>query len=325
MSEMKYGEMQYVDKPVSRILFGTASIASMKEEDRDALLDGVTGMGINAFDLARVYMGAESAVGSWMEKRGNRDSLVLLSKCAHPNIFGMKRLKESAIRKDFAKSTECLHTNYIDIYLLHRDDPAVNPGEMVEVFNALHAEGKIGAFGASNWKHTRIEQANEYAYAHNLIPFTVSSPNFGLAEQIADPWGGGCETISGPSNAAAREWYGKNGMPVVAYSSLGRGLFSGRLKSSDGDNKEAVSKVLDKVAMKGYYCKDNIERLHRCEQLAAEKGCTVPQIAMAWIYSQPLKTYAVVSSSKASRMAQNIDALNIELTPAEILYLDLQQ
>ncbi|MCD8294499.1 MAG: aldo/keto reductase [Clostridia bacterium] len=323
MSEMKYGEIAYVDKPVSRILFGTASITSVPQQDRDALLDGIYALGVNAMDLARVYMGAEAVIGSWMEKRGNRDQLVLLSKCAHPNFLGMKRLNEKAIRKDFQKSSESLHTDHIDIYLLHRDDPKVRPGEMVEIFNAMHAEGKIGAFGASNWTHTRIAEANEYAYAHNLIPFTVSSPNYGLAEQIADPWGGGCVTVSGPSNKEAREWYAQSGMPVVAYSSLGRGFFSGRLKSGSGADE--ASKVLDKIAMKAYWCDSNMERLRRCEQLAAEKGCSVSQIAMAWIYAQSMNTYAVVSTSKPSRMQQNIDALSIQITPHEIRWLDLEE
>lgn len=74
--------------------------------------------------------------------------------------------------------------NYIDIYLLCRDDPNVDVAVPVEVLIAMHAEGKIGAFGGSNWTHQRIEEANEYAYRRGLIPFTVSSPNFGLADQV---------------------------------------------------------------------------------------------------------------------------------------------
>ncbi len=74
--------------------------------------------------------------------------------------------------------------NYIDIYLLCRDDPDVDVAVPVEVMNALHAEGKIGAFGGSNWTHQRIEEANEYAYRRGLIHVTVSSPNFGLADQV---------------------------------------------------------------------------------------------------------------------------------------------
>ena len=247
--------------------------------------------------------------------------MVILSKCGHPTPLGRKRVNEKAMRKDFETSSRYLRTDYIDIYLLHRDNPEVDAGEVVEIFNAMHAEGKIGAFGGSNWTHERIMQANEYAYKHDLIPFTVSSPNFGLADQVRDPWGGGCVTISGPANKEAREWYRKTDMPVIAYSSLGHGFFSGRLKSSCPDE---ARKLLSKEAVKGYVCPENFERLRRCEELAEEKNCTVPQIAMAWIYGQKLNTFAVVSSFSAERMKENIQALEIRLTEEELRRLDLE-
>ena len=322
MSNVKYGTIPYVNKPVSRIFYGTAIQPFLSGGDGNELLDAIFETGITAFDCARNYADAERSLGAWMEARENRDKIVLLTKCAHPTPSGEKRVNEKAIREDYATSAALLRTNYFDIYLLHRDDPEVEVGPIVEIFNALHAEGKIGAFGGSNWTHQRIEQANEYAYAHNLIPFSVSSPNFGLANQVKDPWGGGCVTISGPANAEARQWYEKTKMPVIAYSSLGRGLFSGRLKS---ENAEKAAEILDPVAMRGYGYPENFERLRRCEILAEEKKASVSQIAMAWIYSQKLNSFAVVSTAKASRMQENIDALHISLTSAEIAWLNLEQ
>ena len=322
MSGMEYVEIPYVNKPVSRILYGTSMPPFLMGGDGNELLDAIYETGVNTFDTARGYMAAEKSLGNWIEEKNIREKIVILSKCGHPSMFGKKRVSEKEIRKDFSKSANYLKTDYIDIYLLHRDDPKVEVGSIVETFNAMHAEGKIGAFGGSNWTHQRIAEANEYANNHNLIPFSVSSPNFGLAEQIQDPWGGGCITISGPSNEAAREWYLKNQLPVVAYSSLGRGLFSGKLKSN---NTENAREVMDMFALKGYGCPENFERLRRCEILAAEKKCTVPQIAMAWLFNQKLNTFAVVSTSKASRMQENIDALHLELSEDEILYLDLQK
>lgn len=201
---MKYAEIPCVNKKISRILLGTATQPFIMGGDGSELLDAALEAGINTLDMARNYMQAEKSVGDWLEKRGCRDDVVLLSKCGHPSVFGKKRVTEQDIRKDFRKSAEALRTDYIDIYMLHRDDEQVEAGTVVEIFNALHEEGKIGAFGGSNWEYTRIEEANEYAYVHNLIPFCVSSPNFGLAEQIQDPWGGGCVTISGPANTEAR-------------------------------------------------------------------------------------------------------------------------
>jgi aryl-alcohol dehydrogenase-like predicted oxidoreductase len=321
MSEMKYTTIPYVDKKVSRIFYGTAGEPFASGGDGNALLDAIFALGVNAFDTARVYGGSEESIGKWIEARGNRDQIVLLSKCAHPMPDGTKRVNEQAIRSDFATSSKYLKTDFIDIYLLHRDDPSVEVGPIVEVLNAMHAEGKIGAFGGSNWTYQRVEEANEYAYAHNLIPFTVSSPNFGLADQIADLWGGGSVSISGPSGAEARAWYQEHEMPIIAYSSLARGLFSGRVKS---DHPERAGEAMDSYSMKGYACPENFLRLRRCEELAEQKQCTVPQIAMAWIFGQQVKTCAVVSTTKASRMQENIEAMHIALTQTELAYLDLQ-
>lgn len=318
---MKYKEIPYVDKKVSRIFFGTAMEPFMRGEDCGALLDAVYEMGVNSFDSARAYGKAEQSLGRWLAERSMRERVILLSKCAHPDLVtGQKRVSEKDIRADFEESSRCLNTDFIDIYLLHRDDPEVAAGELIETFNAMHAEGKIGAFGGSNWTHERIEEANEYAYKHNLIPFAVSSPNFGLAEQVGDPWGGGCVSVSGPQGEAARRWYCEKQMPLIAYSSLAHGMFSGKVKSTDS---ERIAELLDEPAVRGYACDANFERLRRCEELAAKKGCAVSQIAMAWIYGQDLNTFAVVSSTKPERMQSNIDALDIELTQEELRYLDL--
>lgn len=319
---MQYGEISYVNKPVSRILYGTAMPPFNIGGDGDSLFDAMYALGINTFDTARVYGDAEKVLGEWIEKRQLRDKVVILSKCAHPTPEGKKRVSEQDIRADFALSGELLRTDYIDIYLAHRDDADVPAGEIVEAFNALHAEGKIGAFGGSNWTHQRVEEANEYAYKHDMLPFAVSSPNFGLAEQVKDLWGGGSISISGPAGLEARKWYAKERMPIVAYSSLGRGLFSGKLKSEDA---AFADRVLDEFAMKGYAYPQNFERLRRCEELAAEKGCSVSQIAMAWIFGQELNTFAVVSTSNPERMQENIAAMELELTADELNYLDLQE
>ena len=113
----------------------------------------------------------------------------------------------------------------------------------------------------------------------------------------------------------------KNQMPVIAYASLGRGFFSGRMKSEYADH---ASDYLDSFAMTGYACSDNFERLHRCEIIAERHGVTVAQIAMNWIFSHPLNIFAIASMSKADRMKANREALLLQLSDEEIAYLDLE-
>ena len=175
MAEMEYIKLPYVDLPVSRILLGTAMPPLLMGEDSNDLLNQIYKTGVNAFDTARNYLHAEKSLGRWIAERNMRDKIVILSKCGHPGADGKGRINEAEIRKDFATSAKLLNTDFIDIYLAHRDDREVFAGLIVEIFNAMHAEGKIGAFGVSNWTHERIEEANEYAYKHQMIPLTPIS------------------------------------------------------------------------------------------------------------------------------------------------------
>jgi len=330
---MLYGSVPHVQNPVSRLVFGTAypkmfaAFRSVYGEAPDfeerlnaafELLDGVYAQGVNCFDCSDHY--GEEPLGEWIEARGLHDKVVILTKGAHHNRW-RKRVTDFDILHDVHNSLAKLKTGKLDIYMLHRDDPEVAVAPIVDVLNRCYDEGKIGAFGVSNWTVERIEEANDYAMKHGLQPFTVSSPNFGLAEQVADPWGGGCTSISGPVNRADRAFHAQNNIPVFAYSALGRGFFSGRLDSA---HPEKASEILEAAAVKGYCSPDNFERLRRCELLAKEKGMTVAQIATAWIFNQKdLDVYALVSCSPAN-MALNIAASETALTEAECRWLDLE-
>ncbi len=331
---MKYSKIKGLDKDVSKLVFGTATpklfaavAPDATKQDEDAaftLLDEIFASGINTFDCAAHY--GEEIMGRWMQERGIREKCAVITKCAHPNKWRHK-VTGFDILADAHDSLKKLQIDCIDIYMLHRDNKETPVGEIVDAMNRLYQEGKIKVFGGSNWTHERIEEANEYSEKHHLEKFLVSSPNFGLAEQVADPWlcdakfGDGCVTISGPENKAAREWYKNNNMPVFAYSSLARGLFSGAFSSK---NPEDAKKVMDEPGIIGYYCERNIERLSRCELMAEKKKLTVAQIAMAWIYNQDFEVFALSSPVTKEQAEQNIAAMNTVLTEEEVKWLNLE-
>lgn len=331
---MQYGAVEYVGKPVSRVVFGTSTpvmFQAFRSVYGDApdfserlqrafdMLDGMYALGINCFDCASQY--GEEPLGEWMEARGLREEVVVLTKGAHHNAW-RKRVTVHDILSDVHDSLAKLRTDHIDIYLLHRDDPDVSVGPILEVLNKLADQGKIRAFGVSNWSLERFREAAGYASARGLRGFGAVSPNYGLAEQVADPWGGGCVSISGEEGKAARGYYAENGIQVFAYSPLARGLFSGRFRSGE---PERAREVMDEPGVKGYLSTDNLERLRRCEILAEEKGVTVPEIAMAWLFDQPdLSVFAVSGSSNPDRMRTNIAAAKIGLTAEERAWLNLE-
>lgn len=314
-----YVKIPGIELPVPRIFFGTAIMPMLMGKNVEALLDAMMSCGIYAFDCARGYGGAEKSLGEWIQERNNRDRVVILTKCGNVSMGGKVCVNRAVIEEELAESLKTLHTGYIDIYLLHRDDPNTPVSEIIDCLNEAKKQGKIKVFGVSNWTHERIEEANAYAKEHNLEGVSVSSPNFGLAEQVTDPWGGGCVTVSGPSNKEARNWYAANQMPLIAYSSLGRGFFSGKFKSGD---YSGAKKVLDSAGQKGYLCKANMERLRRAEELADQKGCGVSGIAFQYIFSSAMNVFAVVSTTSPERMGQNIHAALSSLTEEEVQGLE---
>ncbi len=204
---------------------------------------------------------------------------------------------------------------------MHRDDPAVPVGPIVEKLNEYHEKGIIGIYGGSNWRVNRIKEANDYAAANGLKPFLASSPNFSLADQVKEPWKD-CISISGPRQAEERAWYEANQMPLFTWSSMAGGFFSGRFNR---DNLETFTEYNDQIVVNSYCYEDNFKRLDRVLELAAEKSVTVAQIAVGYIFKQPLNIYALIASRSADELKQNIAAMELDLTPAEVEWLDLRR
>ncbi|MFW5689553.1 MAG: aldo/keto reductase [Spirochaetota bacterium] len=325
---MKYGTVPGVEKPVSRIGHGCMMLSSGDGQAKsNEILDAVWDTGVRLFDHSHVYGrgDCERAFGVWLREResrepGFREELVILDKGCHPSQ-GEKRVTPANIRGDLAGSLERLGVDYVDLWLFHRDDPEQPVGPLVETLNELVSEGKIRAFGGSNWTHERIAEANEYAAKHDLQPFVASSPNFSLAEQVDSPWGPDCVTISGPSNATARAWYAAHDLAVFSWSSLARGFLSGRLRR---DNFEAVRGEFEEHTIRCYVTDDNWNRLERAAELAEERGLTIAQIALAFVLNQPFNIFALVGSYGRSEAEANLAALEANLTQQEIDWLDLR-
>lgn len=316
---LQYIRINGLKLPVSRILFGTAIRPMVSGRDAFALLDGMVSVGINTFDCARGYGFAEKSLGNWVKARNNRDRINILTKCGNIKD-GAVCINRRVIEEELAESLKTLQTEYIDIFLLHRDDPGTSVGEYIETLNDVKRQGKILAFGVSNWSYQRIEEANKYAHEHGLEGFTISSPNYGLAVQYQDPWGGNCITLTGKSNEMAREWYARTGMPVFAYSSMARGFFSGKFRSGDYEGAKAV---LDEAGQHGYLCKENMERLRRAEKLAERDNCSVAMVAMRYIFSSNMNIFAISSSASPLRMQQNVIASNWPLSKEDTAWLEL--
>lgn len=321
---MKYGHIPGVAKPVSRLVQGTANTVfdPSKPAQAFALLDTALEYGINTFDTAHVYgEGSETLLGNWIRERGVRGQVVILAKGAHP-YGGKNRVTPEDIEADLSESLRRQKSDYFDLYVLHRDDPAVPVGPIVEALNKHKDAGKIGAFGDSNWTYSRIQEANDYAAANSLTPFAVSSPNYSLAEMYAAPWDG-CLSLSGPQGQAVRDYYTESGIAVMPWSSMAGGFFSGLYRR---DNLDTFGKddTFAQICIRCYCGETNFQRLDRARELARSKNLTVAQIALAFTFSQPMDLFPLVSSLTKDQFAANAAAVEVTLTPGELAYLDLK-
>lgn len=278
-----------------------------------ALLDTWRDLGGNVVDTAHIYAGgnSERALGRWLRDRGCRDEIVILTKGAHHNA-DRKRVTPEDITCDLRDSLARLGTDYVDLYVLHRDDPDVPVGPIVECLNEHHRAGRIRAFGGSNWSPERLDAANAYAGAHGLIGFTLSSPHLSLAYPKEPVWAG-CLPAR---DREALAWYQARQMPLFAWSSQARGFFSG-LHTRDTLDDELLLRV--------YASDENWERLRRAEELGREKGYSAIQVALAWVLHHPFPVFPLIGPRTVEELHSCVAALNLALTPEEHAWLDLRE
>lgn len=317
MNQMQYISLPGAARPISRLIQGT-TMARERNEQIYGLFDAALENGINTFDTAQVY-GNERVLGGWIADRGVRDRVNILTKGAHHNDV-RRRVTPWDITADILDSLGRLEVEHIDIYILHRDDPGAPVGPIVEILNEHHAAGRIGVFGGSNWTHDRIREANEYAHAHNLTPFAISNPNFSLVEQVEEPWAN-CVSISGRKGKDAREWYAASDVALFTWSTLAGGFLSGRVARDKIDLPDRLVSLCRRC----YFSDENFERLDRATTLAHDKGVSVPQIALAYVLSQPGTIASLIAPETPAEIADNVKALDVTLSPREIAWLELRE
>jgi aryl-alcohol dehydrogenase-like predicted oxidoreductase len=259
-------------------------------------------------------------LGKWIKARGFRDKIVILTKGGFYNKW-RKRVSPYDIESDFETSLAKLGVEYVDIYLIHKDDPSSPVGPIMDLLNRFHREGRALALGCSNWHWRRVEEANAYSREHGLEPFSVISPNYCLAVKQDAPESEGT-TLTGEANKEAKAWFKAQGMPLFAYSCLGRGFFSGKIR---GNEAEKAADLLPPLTAAEYAHQDNFERLRRAEILGAKKNAVPAQIAFAWLFAQPLKVIPVTSPGNTAHLKETLAAMDINLSIEEAAWLNLER
>jgi aryl-alcohol dehydrogenase-like predicted oxidoreductase len=279
--------------------YGTAD-----EGEAIATIHRALELGFNFLDTADAYgpFKNERLVGRAI--KGRRDEVVLATK------FGNVRNEQGeglGIRGDrdyvFSAcdaSLERLGTDYIDVYYQHRVDPTTPIEETVGAMAELVEQGKVRYLGLSEAAVETIRRA------HAVHPISALQTEYSL-------WSRDVEDEILP---VIREL----GIGLVAYSPLGRGFLSGRIRSID-DLEEGDFRR-DNPRFQGANFEKNLELVERVEELAAAKGCTAAQIALAWVLTQGEDIVPIPGTTRLKNLEENVAALDVELTEEELRDLE---
>jgi len=261
-------------------------------------------LGVNFLDTADVYgpFTNERLVGRAI--KGRRDEVVLATK------FGSVRNEQGerlGIRGDREyvlaacdASLERLGTDRIDVYYQHRVDPQTPIEETIGAMAELVEQGKVRYLGLSEAAAETIRRA------HAVHAISALQTEYSL-------WSRNVEDVILPT---IREL----GIGLVAYSPLGRGFLSGRFHSVE-DLEEGDFRRMN-PRFQGENFQKNLELVERVEELAAAKGCTAAQIALAWVLAQGEDVVPIPGTTRVRNLEQNIAALDVDLTADDLRDLE---
>ena len=310
------------DKYEIKIPCLTYGTANFERHDRDdayfSFMDKYIELGGWCIDTARVYCdwveggadASESVIGRWLEARKCRDKVLIATKGGHHDReTGEPRLDRASLEYDLARSLECLKTDYIDIYYLHRDCTSVPVEEIMPVLNDFYEQGKIHFIGVSNWTTSRIEEANKYAAANGLEPIRISQINYSLAHASTDILGDNTLVCMDTKEFA---WYRRNKFPVMAFSPQAKGFFA-KLAKGDAATNLPESQFASTA---------NLARLARVKQLCNQTGTPPAVVPLGYLNSQPFFVSSVFAVTKLWQMEENMEAQDMVYDEKTLAFLD---
>ena len=306
---MKSIPIRQLGRSVSCLGIGSLYFGAATLDDTARLLDRFQAAGGNLVDTAEVYAGgrSERAIGQYMQERGTRADWVILTKaCGSPDL-----VRPEYVRQAVPRCLDRLQTDAVDLFVMHRDDPEVPVGEIVDVLSQLETAGLFQAYGFSNWTIERIDAAIIYARSHQLPEPCLSSPHLGLATPNEPMWPKCTHATS-----CDLDWYGQRGLPVFGWSAQCRGFFSNGSSPDNCANPDMV---------RVYHSPDNFEKLERARALAQDKGVEPVQIALAWVLNQIATTVALVGPTSVEQLEVALGALEIKLDQKEMSWLGLHE
>jgi aryl-alcohol dehydrogenase-like predicted oxidoreductase len=286
---------------VSTIGLGCMSLSGVygaaNDAESEALIRHAIDRGIDHLDSSDMYGWGhnEEVVGRAI--KGRRDQVVLVTKFGQTRREGQPNGVDGRpqyVAEACEASLKRLGVDVIDVYYQHRVDPSVPIEDTVGAMGRLVSQGKVRFLGLSEAKPETIRRA------HKVHPISAVQTEYSLLYRT--------------EAEETRETTRKLGIGFVAYSPLGRGFLTGAIKTfADVDGRRAAHPRFQEANFA-----QNRQLVAKIEAMAAEKRCTPAQITLAWLLAQGPDVVAIPGTRYPKRLDENLGALNVKLSPAEV-------
>ncbi|QFQ88507.1 aldo/keto reductase [Paracoccus kondratievae] len=284
-------------------------IGQLRQDEADLLVRAALDAGINFIDTANVYAGGESEriLGQAIRNLGiPRDDVVIATKVLGPmgegpNARGASR---AHIMAQARASLKRLETDHIDLYQIHGFDPLTPMTETLEALDTLVRQGHVRYIGLSNWAAWQVVRAVGITEARKLAPILSLQAYYTLV-------GRDLEREIVPMLKT-------EGIGLMVWSPLAGGFLSG--KYSGGSAADQGRRAIFDFPPVDLERGDAAIAVMR--EIALAKGCTVAQVALAWLLHQPVVTSVIVGAKRIEQLQDNIRSTEVSLSAEDLAALD---
>jgi len=315
---MNYRHLGRSGLKVSELSFGSwVTFSTQVDVDSAAeCMAAAYEQGVNFFDNAEVYAGGQSeeVMGAALRKLGWRRSSYLVSTKFYWGINQGPNEENTLSRKRLIEglqgSLKRFGLDYVDLVFCHRPDPTTPVEETVRAMHSLIEWGQALYWGTSEWSAAEIVAAIEIAEKHHLHRPVMEQPQYNLLVR---------ERVEKEYARVFRDY----GYGATTWSPLASGLLTGKYNNGIPADSRG--------ALKGYEWlqgdltrPESIGRVRALEPLAAELGCTLAQLAIAWCLKNPDVSTVITGASRVSQVRENMGAEAVAgaLTPQVLARID---
>ncbi|WP_203247045.1 aldo/keto reductase [Sporosarcina beigongshangi] len=295
---MKYNKIKHTDLNVSNIIMGNMRLPQLTLPEIEQLIRTALDEGINFFDHADIYgqgRSEELFAEAIQMNSSIREKMIIQSKCGIKGQENYFDFSKGHILDSVDGILKRLQTDYLDLLLLHRPDPLMEPEEVAEAFEVLHSSGKVKYFGVSNHNPAQIELLQKYT-PHKLV---VNQVQFSIAHTPIIDSGIALNMNTDQAinrDSSVLEYCRLHDIQLQAWSPFQSGFFEGPFLG-DLEKFAELNKVIDEIA--------------------AHYNVTNTAIATAWITRHPANIQVVLGTTNPQRLKDACAGAEITLTRKE--------